>query len=152
MKSSKSSVKKFSLNSAAETMSKNIGVQPLMHKDVIPPKIFYLLAFISLGLPNLIYSGIGWFDTLHIMKWSFAMVPIAISVIMAGTSLALYGNERTDFKIDLFGWLWLIMLGYISVQPLWVNILSWSTYMKEWFFFCFPRRFIHTMFQPLQRS
>lgn len=135
MKPKNASDKKKSLSSTSVTMSKNSGILPLMHKDVIPSKIFYLMAFISLGLPNLIYSGIGWFDTLHIMKWSFAMVPIAISVIIAGISLALYGNERTDFKIDLFGWLWLIMLGYISVQPMWIDILSWSTYMKEWFFF-----------------
>lgn len=131
----KNASEKKSLNRTSATMSKTYGVLPLMHKDAVPSKIFYLMAFISLGLPNLIYSGTGWFDTLHIMKWSFAMVPIAIAVMIAGISLALYGNERTDFKIDLFGWLWLIMLGYISVQPMWVNILSWSTYMKEWFFF-----------------
>ncbi len=91
--------------------------------------------FVSLGLPNLIYSGISWFDTLHIMKWTFAMVPVAIISVVGGISLALYGNDRTDFKIDLFGFLWLIMLGYISIQAVWVNITSWSTFMKEWFFF-----------------
>ena len=97
--------------------------------------IFYFLMFVSLGLPNLIYSGISWFDTLHIMKWTFAMVPVAIISVVGGISLALYGNERIDFRIDLFGFLWLIMLGYISVQTIWVNISSWSTFMKEWFFF-----------------
>lgn len=101
----------------------------------VHPMIFYFLMFVSLGLPNLIYSGISWFDTLHIMKWTFAMVPVAIISVVGGISLALYGNDRTDFKIDLFGFLWLIMLGYISIQAVWVNITSWSTFMKEWFFF-----------------
>ena len=75
----------------------------------VHPMIFYFLMFVSLGLPNLIYSGISWFDTLHIMKWTFAMVPVAIISVVGGISLALYGNDRTDFKIDLFGFLWLIM-------------------------------------------
>lgn len=105
------------------------------HKNAVHPVVFYFLIFISLGLPNLIFSGITWFDTLHLMKWTFAMVPIAIISAIGGVSIALYGNERTDFKIDLFGFLWLIMLGYISIQTLWVGITSWSTYMKEWFFF-----------------
>ena len=105
------------------------------HKNAVHPIIFYFLIFISLGSPNLIFSGISWFDTLHIMKWTFAMVPVAIISVIGGISLALYGNERTDFRIDLFGFLWLIMLGYISIQTMWVDITSWSTYMKEWFFF-----------------
>lgn len=105
------------------------------HKDVVPRPIFYLLAFVALGLPNLVYSGLSWFDTLHIMKWTAAMVPVAMISIVGGASLLLCGSERTDFEIDLFGWLWLIMLGYISLQPMWVVIVSWSTYMKEWFFF-----------------
>ena len=101
----------------------------------VPTMLFYYLIFVSLTLPNIIFSGTGWFDTLHIMKWTFAMVPIAVMALVGGTRLALYGEERTGFKIDLFGWAWFIMLGYISLQPLWVPILSWSTYMKEWLFF-----------------
>ena len=105
------------------------------HKNAVQPMIFYFLIFITLGLPNLIFSGTSWFDTLHIMKWTFAMVPVAIISVVGGVSIAFYGNERTNFKIDLFGFLWLIMLGYISIQAVWVNVTSWSTYMKEWFFF-----------------
>ena len=65
----------------------------------VHPRIFYFLIFVSLGLPNLIYSGITWFDTLHIMKWTFAMVPVAIISVVGGISLTLYGNERIDFRI-----------------------------------------------------
>lgn len=118
-----------------ETTQTSIRIESLGQKKVVPGRIFYLLVFISLGLPNLVFSGLGWFDTLHIMKWFSAMVPIAVITMIGGLTLVIYGNERTDFKIDHFGWLWLIMLAYISVQPMWVDIMSWSTYMKEWFFF-----------------
>jgi O-antigen ligase len=104
-------------------------------KKAVPPILFYSLAFVAFGLPNLVFSGVSWFDTLHIMKWTAAMVPVALISAIGGIMIALYGSERTGFRIDLFGWLWLIMLGYISLQPLWTNIISWSTYMKEWFFF-----------------
>ena len=107
----------------------------LGHKPLVPSFIFYYLIFISLTLPNLIFSGISWFDTLHIMKWTFAMVPIAVISMIGGSMLGIFGPERTDFKLDAFGLVWLLMLVYITVQPMWVNITSWSTYAKEWFFF-----------------
>ncbi|MDO5562078.1 MAG: O-antigen ligase family protein [Synergistaceae bacterium] len=98
--------------------------------------IFYYLMFVSLTLPNIIFSGVGWFDTLHIMKWTFAMVPIALVCLIGGLKLVIFGPERTDFKLDAFALIWLFMLAYISIQPLWVrHIMSWSTYYKEWFFF-----------------
>ena len=104
-------------------------------KPLVPAMLFYYLIFISMTLPNLIFSGVGWFDTLHIMKWVFAMVPIALMSLVGGISLFIFGKGRTGFVLDLFGWAWLIMLGYISLQPFWVNITSWSTFVKEWFFF-----------------
>lgn len=109
----------------------NGGNIPLVDKA-----IFYYLMFVSLALPNIIFSGIGWFDTLHIMKWAFAMVPVAIICLIGGLKLGIFGPQRTDFKLDSFALIWLLMLGYISIQPLWVrHIMSWSTYFKEWFFF-----------------
>ncbi len=104
-------------------------------KPLVPEVFFYCLIFISLALPNLVFSGTGWFDTLHIMKWVFAMVPIALISLVGGARLFLFGPGRIPFKLDLFGLIWLLMLGYISAQPLWVDISSKSTYMKEWFFF-----------------
>lgn len=55
--------------------------------------------------------------------------------MIGGSMLGIFGPERTDFKLDAFGLVWLLMLVYITVQPMWVNITSWSTYAKEWFFF-----------------
>ena len=102
---------------------------------LVPQWIFYPLIFISLALPNLIYSGVTWFDTLHILKWAWTMVPVGMISIIGGGMLAVYGSERTGFRLDLFGWVWLGLLAFVSMQPLWADIFSQSTYMKEWFFF-----------------
>ena len=102
---------------------------------LVPKWLFYPLVFVSLALPNLIYSGISWFDTLHIMKWAWTMAPIALISLAAGAHLALSGPERTDFRFDLFAAVWFFLIAFITLQPLWTNIFAKSTYMKEWFFF-----------------
>ena len=102
---------------------------------LVPQFLFYFLVIFLLSVPSLIFSGYGWFDTLHIMKWTCAMVPISVISIIGGLTLLVFGSVRTNFKIDLFGWMWLLMLGYISAQPIWVRVMSWSTYVKEWLFF-----------------
>lgn len=104
-------------------------------KSLLPDSFFFCMAFVALALPNIIFSGPHFFDTLHIMKWVFAMGPIALLAIAGGLRLCAYGARRTDFKLDAFGQLWLVMLLYVTVQPLWVDIKSWSTFYKEWFFF-----------------
>lgn len=102
---------------------------------LVPKWLFYPLIFVSLALPNLIYSGISWFDTLHIMKWAWTMVPVALISLIAGVVLAVRGPERTGFRFDLFASVWLLLLAFITLQPLWADIFARSTYMKEWFFF-----------------
>ncbi len=101
----------------------------------VPLWIFYPLIFISLALPNLIYSGSEWFDTLHIMKWAWTMVPVAVITLIGGSVLALFGAGRTGFRLDLFGAVWLGLLAFVTLQTLWCDIFAWSTYFKEWFFF-----------------
>lgn len=101
----------------------------------VPLWIFYPLVFISLTLPNLIYSGAEWFDTLHIMKWAWTMVPVALIALTGGSVLALSGAERSGFRIDLFGAAWFGLLAFVTLQTLWCDIFAWSTYFKEWFFF-----------------
>lgn len=103
-------------------------------RALAPLWIFYPLVFISLALPNLIYSGADWFDTLHIMKWAWTMVPVALVSLIGGSMLALFGAERTGFRLDLFGAVWLGLLAFVSLQPFWCDIFAWSTYFKEWFF------------------
>lgn len=101
--------------------------------SAVPIFVFYPLIFVALGLPNLIYSGISWFDTLHIMKWAWTMLPFAAIALVCGVSLFIYGN-RTNFKIDAFAVWWLLFIAYVSTQPLWADIFAKSTYLKEWFF------------------
>lgn len=102
---------------------------------VLPDGLFFWLTLTALAIPNIVFSGPRFFDTLHLMKWVFAMAPVAIMAIVGGIRLCLYGRERTGFTLDSFGLLWLIMLLYITAQPLWVDVTSWSTFFKEWFFF-----------------
>ena len=70
---------------------------------LVPPALLIPLWFAALALPNLVYSGVVFYDTLHIMKWTVAGLPVAAALFVAGWRLALYGRERIDFGVDLFG-------------------------------------------------
>ena len=73
---------------------------------LVPAWVLMPLWLISLGLPNLIYSGINFADTLHILKWAVTGVPVAIAVFIAGVRLLRYGWERITLKLDMFALLW----------------------------------------------
>ncbi len=90
---------------------------------------------VSLAVPNLVYSGMNWFQTLHFMKWVVALVPLAVLCIVAGFVVAFKGTEKVRFTIDPFGWIWLAFLLYVTAQPLWTEIKSVPTFAREWFFF-----------------
>ena len=98
---------------------------------LVPGKLLLLLWVISLALPNLIYSGIMFADTLHILKWAVTGVPIAIALIIAGIRLIKYGSERLKFRLDLFSLIWLVILMYCGLMPFWVNIQSPTAYVLE---------------------
>ena len=72
--------------------------QPL---PLLPAWVLMPLWLVSLTLPNLVYSGILFADTLHILKWTVTGVPVAVAVIVAGLRLLRYGRERIALKIDL---------------------------------------------------
>jgi len=119
-----------------KTNNNNIEREPSSHiRTLLPDKLFFCLAFISLAVPNLIFSGISFFDTLHIMKWVFAMTPVAVMAVIGGLRLLSAGIGGVKFKLDAFAKLWFVMLLYATIQPLWADITSWSTFIKEWFFF-----------------
>ena len=83
---------------------------------LVPAWLLMPLWLISLALPNLIYSGILFADTLHILKWTVTGVPIAIAAFVAGLRVLFYGKDKFDFKIDLFALVWLILLIYSGLQ------------------------------------
>lgn len=97
--------------------------------------VFFIMTLLALALPNIIFSGTFWFQTLHMMKWFFAMVPIGILAIWLGGRLLWSGADFVDFKIDIFGWVWLFMVLYVTIQPLWANVRSIPTFLREWYFF-----------------
>ena len=98
---------------------------------LVPEWLLMPLWIISLALPNLIYSGVMFADTLHILKWTVAGVPVGIALIYAGYRLIRYGKERVSLKIDIFGTVWAVILIYCALQPLWVNISSPTGYALE---------------------
>lgn len=98
---------------------------------LVPVWILLPLWFISLALPNLVYSGIKFADTLHVIKWTVTGVPIAIAVFIAGLRLLIYGKDKIRFKIDLFAIIWAVLLAYSALQPLWVNIFSPTGFALE---------------------
>lgn len=106
---------------------------PEKYKPValVPSGVIIFLWIISLACPNLIYSGVKFADTLHIIKWTVTGVPIAIALEYAGIQLMRYGRERLKTEVDSFGLMWLVLLMYCGFMPLWVKIQSPTAYMLE---------------------
>ncbi len=102
---------------------------------LVPAFVIVPLWLISLTLPNLVYSGVYWYDTLHIVKWAVAGIPVGVALLTAGARLLLYGKERIEFNVDLFGLIWLGLLAYTMMQSLWVPILSKPSFVQEFLTF-----------------
>ena len=115
--------------------SGNVKVVSLKGQPLVPGWLFCIAFMISFSLPNLVFSGRSFFDTLHIMKWTVTMVPIGVLALVAGVQLVRYGAKRLDFVIDPFGAVWLLLLFFITLQPLFIDLSSISTFAKEWFYF-----------------
>ena len=95
---------------------------------------YFLLFAASLALPNLIYSGGTFFQTLHLMKWVFSLVPVSLLALTCGGAVFTEGRE-TPLKIDFLGAVWLLYLIFVTLQPLWVPLRSVPAWQREWFFF-----------------
>ena len=117
-------------------MKPEIPVNDAPKQRVLVPKQIYCAAFfITFTVPNLVFSGQYWFDTLHLLKWFAAMVPVAIIVIIAGFNLFRYGPVPFNFKMDQFGFAWIFLVLLVTVQPFFIRMTSASTFVKEWYFF-----------------
>ncbi len=95
---------------------------------------YFLLFTCCLALPNLIYSGEKFFQTLHLMKWAFSLVPVALMALTWGGE-ALVKGKGSPLRIDFFGTAWLLCLIPVSAQPLWTPLRSATAWLREWFFF-----------------
>ena len=128
MKKEKNKIQSLNKNFQLNKIDKN---SPL---PLVPVWILLPLWFISLALPNLIYSGISFADTLHIIKWTVTGVPVAIALFVAGIRLAIFGTKRVKIKFDIFSIIWAIILIYCLWQPYWpfsVEIKSPTGYALE---------------------
>lgn len=82
--------------------------------------------------PNVIFSGDYWYQTLHLMKWFFAFVPIAMMVMV----LWIYSfRSHISFTIDFFSILWFIFLLYMAMQPVFIEISSIPSFIRGYVFF-----------------
>ena len=98
---------------------------------LVPAWILVPLWFVSLAVPNIIYSGVQFADTLHILKWTVTGVPVAIAVFIAGVRLFMYGPERVKIKFDIFAAIWAVILIYCALQYFWVDINSPTAFALE---------------------
>lgn len=102
---------------------------------LVPGSFAASMLFVSLVLPNLVFSGNFWFESLHLMKWVTALAPLALLLVIAGLRLALLERVRERFVLDTFGAIWLLFALLLLFQPIWAPVTSWSTFAREWFFF-----------------
>lgn len=110
--------------------------EQLPREPLLAPRWLVCYAFFfSFVLPNLIFSGEFFFSTLHLMKWTAALAPLAVLGAVAGFRALRFGTERTSFRLDGFAVVWLALLLYLTVQPLWAPPRSTVTFFQEWFFF-----------------
>lgn len=127
----------FGLDKKAMRRTKGAGNITIISREseLISAPLLAVAFVISFCLPNLVFSGRSFFDTLHIMKWTVTMVPIGVLTVILGVKLALNGKRDGCISIDPFCAVLLIILAFITLQPLMTEIKSMSTFVKEWFFY-----------------
>lgn len=103
----------------------------------VPCMFLFCAFFTAFAVPNLVFSGEFFFSTLHLMKWAVAMIPPTLVGLWAGFRVLRRGTTATGFRLDGFSVVWLALLLYMTVQPLWVGVRSVETLYQEWFFFAF---------------
>ncbi len=95
----------------------------------LPVWVIALLWPVSLCLPNLIYSGIMFADTLHILKWTVTAMPVLIALFIM--SLQLFSKRTLTPTIDYHALIFAVLLVYCALMPLWTKIFSPTGYVLE---------------------
>ena len=104
--------------------------------SMIPDWFFYPLILFSLVVPNLVFAPAPLFlQSLHILKWTAALVPIGILAAGTGLMILFPPSGSREFRVDPLGWMVLFLLLFITGQPLWIRLSSIPTFVREWFFF-----------------
>lgn len=116
--------------SKVPNLSQNVISRPLA-----PRFLAFSMFLITFTLPNIVYSYDFFFSSLHLPKWLVVFVPLAILSLAAMFRLFRLGTGTTKFQLDGFALIWLLLILFISLQPLWTTIRSPETFYREWFFF-----------------
>lgn len=111
------------------------ALKSVQRASLVPDPTLTVLLFAALVLPNIVFSGNFWFESLHLLKWATAFAPIGILVLIAGLRVVFMERVRENFILDPFGVLWLFVVLFLLLQPLWVPLTSFPTFSREWFFF-----------------
>ena len=74
------------------------------------------LLAVALVLPNLLFSGTWWYESLHIIKWAAVFIPVGLLVFAAGYRIA--SGRGRDPVLDPFGVVWLFLVLLLLMQPL----------------------------------
>ncbi len=95
----------------------------------LPVWVIALLWPVSLCLPNLIYSGVRFADTLHIIKWTVTAMPVLIALLVLGVRL--FSKRTLTPKLDYQAVIFAVLLVYCALMPLWTRIFSPTGYALE---------------------
>ena len=95
----------------------------------LPVWVIGLLWAVSLCLPNLIYSGIRFADTLHIIKWTVTAIPVLTALLIL--SVRLFSRSTLTPKLDGHALIFAVLLIYCLMMPLWTKIFSPTGYVLE---------------------
>lgn len=105
------------------------------HFQLVSPWIFTTAFLVAFLVPNLVFADRLFFSGLHILKWSYTLLPLAIMGCAAGYRLLRRGSAGVSFRLDGFAAVWFLLILLVTVQPLWLHIRSIETFYREWFFF-----------------
>jgi O-antigen ligase len=119
----------------ASKKQKNLKSLTKTNETLLPVFILIPIWLVALTLPNLIYAGVFWYETLHLTKWVVCGASVAIAGLIAGIRLVYFKDKKLSFKIDGFAVLRIILFVYLMIQPLWTDIRSISSFVQE--SFCF---------------
>ena len=106
---------------------KKVKAVPLV--PAIPVWMIALLWPVSLCVPNLIYSGIRFADTLHILKWTVTAMPVLIALVVLGGKM--FSRKTLTPELDIHAVIFAVLLVYCALMPLWTQIFSPTGYALE---------------------
>lgn len=109
-------------------MSRKIFRGSELELSLILEKRIFLLYLFLLSVPNLIFSGEKFADSVHVMKWATVLVPFFVILFVIGYRLFCRWKE---FGVDSFGLSLGVILFFCGTQYFFVKISSTSGFFQE---------------------